>query len=96
MKCSPAMALNAKTFSPGYWKKQHRLLVDALNQFGYPSVFVTINPYEWSFPSSKWIKTIENKTGESATELGAFQTLHIAHVLEQIDRGYFCGTNTNR
>ena len=58
MKCSPARALNAKTFSAGYWKTQHRLLLllDAVRQFVYPSVFVTINPYEWTFPFPQWLK----------------------------------------
>ena len=49
MNCSPARALNAKTFSTGYWKDQYRLLLDAVDQFGYPTVFVTISPYEWHF-----------------------------------------------
>ena len=72
LQCSPARALNSKTFSAGYWKKQHRLLLDAAAQFGYPTAFVTISPYEWSF-----------------------ETIHIAHILEQLVHGYFCGSNTN-
>ena len=33
LHCSPARALNAKTFSPSYWKTQHRLLQDAVSLF---------------------------------------------------------------
>ena len=43
MKCSPATSLNSKTFSDGYWRTQHRHLIDAVMQFVYPSVFVTIS-----------------------------------------------------
>lgn len=51
LHCSAARALNAKTFSPGFWKMQHRLLLDAVDQFGFPSLFLTISPYEWDFPN---------------------------------------------
>ena len=40
MNATPVRALNAKTFSPGYWKMQHRLLLDAIDQFGYPSLLI--------------------------------------------------------
>ena len=62
MKCSPATSLNSKTFSAGYWRTQHRHLIDAVMQFGYPSVFVTISPYEWTFPFPQWIECAEQLT----------------------------------
>lgn len=93
MRCSPARALNAKTFSTGYWKMQHRLLLDAVYQFGYPSLFITINPYEWTFPFPKWLSNIRDMTGRGPTALSGFETIHIAHVLEQLVRGYLTGTN---
>ena len=96
MQCSPARALNAKTFSAGYWKTQHRLLVDAVRQFGYPSVFVTINPYEWTFPFPQWLKNAQQLTGCGPTKLAGFETIHIAHTLEQIVRGYLCDSNDAR
>ena len=92
---SPAHAPNAKTFSAGYWKKQHRLLLDAVAQFSYPKAFVTISPYEWSFPMPKWIEHARSVSGCGPTNLAAFETIHIAHILEQLVRGYFCGSNTN-
>ena len=49
-QCSPARALDTKAFSSSYWQWQHRYLLDAVRQFGLPDVFVTISPYEWSFP----------------------------------------------
>ena len=72
---------------------QHRLLLDAVDQFGYPSLFITVNPYEWSFPFSKWICNVREMTGRCATTLPAFETIHIAHILEQLVRGYLTGSN---
>ena len=95
LQCSPVRALNAKTFSAGYWKKQHRLLLDAVAQFGYPTALVTISPYEWSFPMPKWIQHARSVSGCGPTNLAAFQTIHIAHMLEQLVCSYFCGSNTN-
>ena len=93
MKCSPATSLNSKTFSAGYWRTQHRHLIDAVMQFGYPSVFVTISSYEWTFPFPQWIEYAQQLTGRGPTELAGFETIHIAHTLEQIVRGYLCASN---
>ena len=87
-KCSPARALEAKTFSTGYWQWQHRFLLDALRQFGYPSVFLTISPYEWTFPFPEYLQKIRQATGNGPTNLASLETLHITHVLEQLVRGY--------
>ena len=94
--CSPARALDTKTFSPTYWQWQHLYLLDAIEQFGLPSVFITISPYEWTFPFARWISAIRYETGLDATQLPAFETFHIAHVLEQIIRGYLTGSNCNK
>lgn len=94
--CSPARALDSKPFSPTYWQWQHRYLLDAVDQFGLPDVFITISPFEWSFPFAKWISDIRGKTGKGPTELACFETYHISHVLEQIVRGYLCGSNSKK
>lgn len=94
--CSPARALDTKPFSPTYWQWQHRYLLDAVDQFGLPDVFFTISPFEWSFPFAKWISDIRQTTGKGPTELAGYETYHISHVLEQIVRGYLCGSNNNR
>ena len=49
----PALALNVKAFSPRYWKKQHCLLQDAVDQFGYPSLFVTSGHFQWPIGSRR-------------------------------------------
>lgn len=93
-RCSPAKSLDEKTFSYGFW--QHRFLIDAVRQHGYPSFLVTISPYEWTFPFPPWLDNIREVAGRSHTELPIAETLHIAHVLEQLVRGHICGANTNR
>lgn len=42
----PMRALEYKSFSTGYWQWQHRILKDAVRQFGFPSLFLTISPAE--------------------------------------------------
>ena len=96
LKCSPNRALEAKTFSSEYWKWQHRYLMDAVEQFGPPSLFVTILPFEWTFPCPPWLENLRTKTGKSARNIPTLETLHIVHVLEQLVRGYLCGSNTQR
>jgi len=96
MKCSPNKALEAKTFSTEYWRWQHRFLMDATLQFGHPSLFMTISPYEWTFPFSPWLENLRALTGYGPTNLAQFETMHIVNVLEQLVRGYMCGLNTNR
>ena len=61
------------------------------NQFGSLSVFLTISPYEWSFPIPHWLSSLRNLTGKGPTQLAAYETIHITHVLEQIICGYLCG-----
>lgn len=90
--CSPARALDTKPFSPTYWTWQHLYLIDAVDQFGLPDVFITISPYEWTFPIPSWLSDIRYLTGNKPTELAAFETEHIVHVLEKIVRGYLCGS----
>ena len=96
LKCSPARSLHSKTFSPTYWDWQHRYVLDAVDQFGLPDVFITISPFKWSFPFSQWLEDIRLKTGKGPTELAGYETAHIVHVLAQIVRGYFCGSNSAR
>ena len=93
MKCSPNPALETKAFSSEFWCWQHRYLLDAVTQFGAPSLFVTILPYEWSFPFPQWLEDLRAKTGNRATTLAALKLIHIVHVLEQLVRGYMCGSN---
>ena len=73
-----------ETFSVEYWKWQHRFLLDAVAQHDPPSLFLTISPYEWSFPLPPWLTSLRQVTGKGPTELALLETSHIVHVLEQI------------
>ena len=94
--CSPARSLETKPFSTDYWKWQHRFLVDAVLQHGPPSLFVTISPFEWTFPIPPWLTALREVTGRGPTQLAAYETQQIAHVLTQVIRGYLCGSNDNK
>ena len=89
-------ALQDKPFSKGYWDWQHRFLIDAVRQFGLPSLFITISPSEWSFPVPFWLEDIREKTGHGPTNLPFFETIHFLHVLEQVVRGFLCGSNDSK
>ena len=94
--CSPNCGLQQKSFSATFWRWQHLLLVDAVRQYGFPSFVVTISPYEWTFPWPGFIQNIRDEHCLEPTDLPVLETLHVAHVLEQIARGYLAGANTNR
>ena len=87
--CSPARALDSKSFSPTYWQWQHRYLLDAVEQFGLPDVFVTISPFEWSFPFAKWLSHICQSTGRGPTQLAGYETYNITHVVRTDCSGLF-------
>ena len=48
--CTLLQLLDCKEFSIGYWQWCHLFLLDAVRQFGYPSLLIAISPSEWSFP----------------------------------------------
>ena len=87
LKCSPACVLDTKTFLATYWQWQRRYVLDAVAQFGLPDVFVTISPFEWSFPFPQRLHDVRENTGKNPTELAGYETAHIVHVLAQMVRG---------
>ena len=48
--CSPNCGLQHKSFSVTFWQWQHLLLIDAVRQYRFPSFFIMVSPYEWTFP----------------------------------------------
>ena len=84
LKCSPARALDNKMFSATYWQWQHRYVLDAIDQFGLPDVFLTLSPFEWSFPWPAWLQVNRSKVGKGPTQLAGFEMMHIIQVLKQI------------
>ena len=49
-------ALASKPYSPEAWRTYHMALVDLQKQIGWPSLFITVAPYEWSFPYHRWLE----------------------------------------
>ena len=49
-------ALASKPYSPEAWRTYHMVLVDLQKQIGWPSLFITVAPYEWSFPYHRWLE----------------------------------------
>ena len=94
--CSPNRSLGNKSFSHTYWQHQNLYLIDAVRQFGYPSFFITISPYEWTLPFPSFLEDLHHhQYGKDVTELPILETILIAHVLEQIARGYLTRGNCN-
>ena len=94
--CSPNTAPQDKCFSATYWNWQHLYLIDAVRQYGFPSFFISISPYEWTFPWPPFLKQLREQYGKEPTDVPILETLHVGHVLEQLACGYLAGANTNR
>ena len=80
------------TFSPLYWKAVHWALIDMVRQMGYPKIFWTISPYEWSMPYHQWMLDEMAKELRGRMDLPVAETLHLTHVLLQVVRGAAGGT----
>lgn len=50
------------SFSAEYWREMHQALVDLTRQKGYPPLFSTHSPFEWSWPNHCWILDAMRKT----------------------------------
>ena len=54
--------------------------------YGYPSFFITISPYQWTFPFSPFVDEMRGRYFKDVTDISTIETLHIPHLLEQIAR----------
>ncbi|CAE7601714.1 unnamed protein product [Symbiodinium sp. CCMP2592] len=86
-------ALATKPYSPEVWRTYHMALVDAQRQLGWPSLFLTVAPYEWSFPYHCWLEDELAKSLSEKLNIPTAETLHIAHVLSQAVKGLMTGAN---
>ena len=78
-------------FSPEYWKEKHAALLDLQRQLGFPGLFFTIAPYEWSFPYHCWLIDEMDKSLRSRLHLAPGESLHMAHVFVELMKGWFTG-----
>ena len=88
------LALKNAAFSPAYWRVRHLGLIDMQRQCGMATLFRTRAPYERTFPYHQWILDEMEKTGRARQHLAGPETIHMAHVLRELDRGYFLGMNS--
>ena len=87
------VAMSGYSFSPEYWQTRHAALIDVVKQLGLPTLFVTVAPYEWSFPFHSWVEDEMAKLLRGRLRLPVAETLHIAHVLGQAVQGLLTGAN---
>eukprot|EP00434_Breviolum_minutum_P041512 symbB.v1.2.036926.t1/scaffold5330.1/size28357/2 len=90
------VAMAGYSFSPVYWQTRHAGLVDMVKQLGLPTLFLTIAPYEWSFPFHTWVEDEAQKMLRSRLKLPVAEALHVAHVLTQVVTGLLTGANQKR
>ena len=93
VEASMRLAMAGYSFAPEYWQTRHAALVDMVKQLGYPTMFITVAPYEWSFPFHRWVEDEAEKLLRGKLHLPVAETLHIAHVLAQTVQGLLTGAN---
>ena len=72
------VALSGYSFSPLYWETRHAALIDMVRQLGLPTLFITLAPYEWSFPYHEWVEDAMRKELRSKLHLPLHETLHLS------------------
>ncbi len=82
-------------WTPNYWRKQHRFLIDLVEQFGPPQVFFTLAPYEFDFPWPEWLRRAFHKSCLGPTQLPGAEALAIGHAIQQFCGSYLAGFGSN-
>eukprot|EP00975_Prorocentrum_lima_P035701 7503635-Prorocentrum_lima.AAC.1 len=59
----------------------HFALIDMVRQLGYPKIFWTIAPYEWSFPYHMWLMDSMFKQLHRRLRFPVGEVLHVTHCL---------------
>ena len=90
------LALKGASFTPAFWRVRHMGLIDLQRQCGFPALFRTRAPYEKSFPYHAWVLDEMAKLGKPRQQLAGPETIHMAHVLKEMDRGLFRGANQRK
>ena len=85
-----------KHWTPAYWKDHHRVLLDVVRQLGMPAIFLTISPWEWSFPWPAWVSKAHAALGKSATEVPGCEAIAVAHALQQCVAGFLAGHTSGK
>ena len=78
--------LKGAPFTPAYWAVRHAAVLDLQRQCGYPVLFKTWAPYEWSAPYHRALLHEMNVLLRSRMHLEGPETLHLAHILVELLR----------
>lgn len=87
--------LKGSPWTPQYWRVRHHAVLDMQRQCGNAALFRTRAPYERSFPYHQWVMHEQRVLGRERQHLAGAETLHMAWVLLQLDKGYICGDQYN-
>ena len=85
------LVLKGCPWAPQYWRIRHQAVIDLQRQCGNASLFRTRAPYERTFPYHRWVMDEQLKLGRPRLHLAGPETLHMAHVLLQLDKEFICG-----
>ena len=86
------IVLKGAPWTPQYWRVRHQAVIDMQRQCGNATLFRTHAPYERTFPYHRWVMHEQDALGRARMGLAGAETLHMAHVLLQLDNGYFRGS----
>lgn len=86
------LVLSSCPWTPQYWHVRHRAVIDMQRQCGNASLFRTRAPYEMTFPYHEWVMHEQRTAGRSRMHLAGAETLHMAHVLLELDKAFISGS----
>ena len=88
------LKVKGMSFSPMFWHERHLALMDLQRQLGYPTLFFTLSPYEWSWPYHAWVVDHLAKELCPRLHLASAETLHLAHCLTSLITGWLTGATS--
>ena len=83
--------LKGASFTAAYWAVRHAAILDLQRQCGYPILFKTWAPYEWSAPYHKALLHHLAALLRSRQHLATLETLHLSHILVELLREWVVG-----
>ena len=83
--------LKGWSFTPAYWAMRHAAVLDLQRQCGFPILFKTWAPYEWSAPYHRALLREMAELLRSRQHLESLESLHLAHILVELLRGWVAG-----
>ena len=83
--------LKGSPWTPEYWRVRHQAVLDMQRQCGHAGLFRTRAPFERTFPYHVWVMDEQTALGRPRQHLAGAETLHMAHILLQLDKGFMCG-----